>query len=146
MKDYARKGKPAEARNERGAFNLDRALIIFIITALTLSILSGAYTFYQKWRLTHAKTPITTEKTETPKTPIEKTSHKPASQKQSQTDNPPAEKISAKSSKAKPKTPVVEAKAEEATPETEEPKYDFYQILPKMTVDVDKKDDDQPTS
>ncbi|MDP1574791.1 MAG: hypothetical protein Q8L78_07675 [Coxiellaceae bacterium] len=139
MKDYAKRNsatlKPNRHSTVQTPFNADRWLVVFIVCALILAALSASYTFYQKWQQKHTGQVIVT--TAIPvKTALEKIARKPSDNKPT-TEETPTPKNSAKLLKKKTKT--IETTVADNKPDTiAEPKYDFYQILPKMTVDVQK--------
>jgi hypothetical protein len=136
MKDYARRNSNASRPNVRQELprerNPDRWLIVFIIITLCLAAASAGYTFYQKWRTERATTAALAEKPLHPaKSILEKLFRKQPEKHELQDKT----KLPGKLTKKSPKS------AEPKVETSNEPKYDFYQLLPKMTVDVPHTDD-----
>lgn len=126
MKDYAKKNTYRAKANEREAGSShDRWLIAFIIITLCLAALSALHTLYKKRLLEKQQAAQIAESEQPAKTPIEK-KFKKATPKQHHVI----------SEKAKQAAVTTKAKTQDTAPADNEPKYDFYQLLPKMTVDV----------
>ena len=143
MKDYAKRSSGASLKPNRHSTietpdNPDRWLIVFIVCSLTLAAASAFHTFYQQWREKHPLAIATTIAPPAKATP-EKATHKTPVNK---ADLEPTEKPKTLEKTVKTKAKTSDVITDDDKPViTAEPKYDFYQILPKMTVDVPKNTD-----
>lgn len=140
MKDYAKRSAPSSpAFNRRRAQNnknntsktADRLLITFIISMCFLACTTGAHGLYEKWKHEHPQLALDTQSTTI--TTIEKTPEKKLSATESTVEK--------KHALAEKNKKILAEKAEKPAPTDNQPKYDFYQMLPKMTVDVPKDTD-----
>lgn len=140
MKDYARKNEKPVALQRHNryrqdatpvrTFNIDRFLLWTITLSLFGAVTSGLYTFHEKSSLTMTKPEAALVKAD-------------AASAKKMTDEKPLKEVKTpvekKTAKAEKVSKLVKA---EVTAQAE-PKYDFYQVLPKMTVDVTSSDDDR---
>lgn len=148
MKDYAKRNttshKPNRHREASRHFSFDHWLIVFIILTLALAALSASYTVYHNW-LKEKEMHATQSEDATkppPKSTIEKIFRKSGPEKRELHDNDKLKTAEKTAKTAK----TAEKNTESKSLDTNEPKYDFYQLLPKMTVDVQSDNDEDTTS
>jgi len=142
MKDYVKRTSVPSAiytrrKSAPSSWTVDRFLLIFIVMMIIFAAIFGARSFYLKHKAVLVPAAPVVENT----VPSQKVlpSHVADTSEKAHNKSP----VLSEKEKAKIKTAADKSRVASAS---NEPKYDFYQMLPKMTVDVEKEDGNPPSA